>query len=355
MIMEKVVFLVIVALLGMAHAASHFAVEDQMIGDLHTKVLKNTKTDEYVQIITDLGGRVEDLVLMHKRHKKLRSVLLTHNKNATEIKENAWWKNAILLPYANRINGGKYTFYNGSYQLPINDVTNNNAMHGFLENKTMKVEDQSIDSDAVYLKLSYQFDGKDLGYPFHPYVQLIYMLSDEGFDIHIEVTNMDLTEPMLFYVGWHPYFKCPVYKSVITFDRQCNKWAHVLLNNHAIPTGVTESFTGFNGGTVIGGTLSKPTHYDDAYKAIGNPNDIKCSPAVLKTTLYDPDADETIALYQDNFPIVQVFTGIVGATGEQAVAIEPMSAMTDSFNNHDNLEILSGGETWTGIFGVHIE
>ena len=103
--MEKVVFLVIVALLGMAHAASHFAVEDQMIGDLHTKVLKNTKTDEYVQIITDLGGRVEDLVLMHKRHKKLRSVLLTHNKNATEIKENAWWKNAILLPYANRING----------------------------------------------------------------------------------------------------------------------------------------------------------------------------------------------------------------------------------------------------------
>ena len=104
-VMEKGAFLVIIALLGMAHTIEHFGIEDQMIGDLHTKVLWNTKTGEYVQIITDLGGRVEDLVLMHKHHKKLRSVLLTHNKNSTEIKENAWWKNAILLPYANRING----------------------------------------------------------------------------------------------------------------------------------------------------------------------------------------------------------------------------------------------------------
>ena len=105
--MKKSAFLVIVALLGVAHSAVHFVIEDQMIGDLHTKVLRNTKTGEYAQIVTDLGGRVEDLVLQdkHPLHKKLRSVLLTHNKNATAIKENAWWKNAILFPYANRING----------------------------------------------------------------------------------------------------------------------------------------------------------------------------------------------------------------------------------------------------------
>ena len=106
MAMEKsVAFLGFVALLGIAQAINDFTIEDQMIGDLHTKVLRNTKTGEYVQVITDLGGRVEDLVLKEKRHKNLRSVLLTHNKNATDIKENVWWKNAILLPYANRING----------------------------------------------------------------------------------------------------------------------------------------------------------------------------------------------------------------------------------------------------------
>ena len=219
----------------------------------------------------------------------------------------------------------------------------------------MKVENQTVNEAGIILKLTYQFDGKDPGYPFHPYVQLNHMLSDAGFEIYMQVTNMHPTEPMLFYVGWHPYFNCPVHKSVITFDRQCNQWAHVLLNNRAIPTGRSELFFGFNGSTVIGGTLSNPTHYDDTFKAINNPDVLLCTLSVLRTMLYDPEADQTVFLHQDRFPIIQVFTGIVNATGEQAVAIEPMSAMTDSFNNHDNLQILSGGETWNGAVGIHVQ
>ena len=42
---------------------ARYTIEDKMIGDLHTKVLTNTLTGEYVQMVTDLGGRVEDLVL----------------------------------------------------------------------------------------------------------------------------------------------------------------------------------------------------------------------------------------------------------------------------------------------------
>ena len=81
-----------------------YTIEDKMIGDLHTKVLMNTFSGEYVQIVTDLGGRIEDLVLAGSDGKR-RSVLLTHNNSAEAIKENGWWKNAILLPYANRIDG----------------------------------------------------------------------------------------------------------------------------------------------------------------------------------------------------------------------------------------------------------
>ena len=247
---------------------------------------------------------------------------------------------------------GKYTFYNGSYQLPINDVDNNNAMHGFLENKTMEVTYEAATVYNAVVVLSYQFDGKDQGYPFYPLVEITYTLSYHGLDIQFTVTNSDLHNPLLFYVGWHPYFKCSVNKAVITFD-SCTRWAHVLLNSRAIPTGITNEFTGFNGSTPIGGSATNPTHYDDAYKAIGR-NDTTCS--ILHTSLYDPDTDQTVVLYQDtNFPFLQVFTGIVSGTGEDAVAIEPMSAMTDSFNNHDHIEILSGGETWKGSFGVYVE
>ena len=42
---------------------ARYTIEDVRFGDLQTKVLKNTERGEYVQIVTDLGGRIEDLVL----------------------------------------------------------------------------------------------------------------------------------------------------------------------------------------------------------------------------------------------------------------------------------------------------
>ena len=216
----------------------------------------------------------------------------------------------------------------------------------------MKVETQKTTGKRAVLVLSYQFDGEDQGYPFHPLVEITYTLSRKGFDISFTITNSNKTSPLLFYVGWHPYFKCSVYQSVITFDK-CTRWAHVMLSSRAIPTGITREFMGFNGSKSIGGSASNPTHYDDAYKAIGR-SDRRCSR--YKTSLYDPATNQTVVLYQDNnFPFIQVFTGIVGGTGEDAVAIEPQSAQTNSFNNHDRLKILSGGEIWKGSFGVYVE
>lgn len=58
---------------------------------------------ESCTIVTDFGGRVEELILMARDSGKLRNVLLTHDNNATSINENAWWKGMILLPWANRI------------------------------------------------------------------------------------------------------------------------------------------------------------------------------------------------------------------------------------------------------------
>ena len=71
----------------------------------------------------------------------------------------------------------------------------------------------------------------------------------------------------------------------------------------------------------IGGTFTAPTYIYKSYKAISNPDNIECSSGVLKTAMYDPEEDQTVVLYQfqNKFPIVCVFTGIVSATGEQSV------------------------------------
>ena len=52
---------------------------------------------------------------------------------------------------------------------------------------------------------------------------------------------------------------------------------------------------------------------------------------------------------------VLVFTGSNSIFNANAVAIEPMSAMADAYDNHDHLTTLSVGEAWGGSFGVHIE
>ena len=54
-------------------------------------------------IVTDYGGRIEELKLLSQSTGSVRDVLLSHNGNATAIMENVWWKGMLLLPYANRI------------------------------------------------------------------------------------------------------------------------------------------------------------------------------------------------------------------------------------------------------------
>jgi len=52
--------------------------------------------------------------------------------------------------------------------------------------------------------------------------------------------------------------------------------------------------------------------------------------------------------------IFQIFTGSTELWGEQSIVIEPMTGLADAYNNHDNLVILSAGETFAGSFAVSL-
>lgn len=67
------------------------------------RTLNSFCTGEYVQVIVDYGGRVEDLRLKSQSGGQLRTVLLTHNGNETAIIQNAGWMGMLLIPWANRI------------------------------------------------------------------------------------------------------------------------------------------------------------------------------------------------------------------------------------------------------------
>ena len=252
---------------------------------------------------------------------------------------------------------GQYQFFNESYKLPTNEnyTTGSrlNAMHGFLAGKkAVNIQEfiQPYFSASIIATFMIQ---DEPGYPFKLQVDITYNLTQEhGFIITVKATNRNGDgSPLPFYAGWHPYFKCTAYSSVITLDK-CTGWNHVLMNKNMNPTGLTEETTTFNGTTSVGGNPGKPTQYDDEYKPLEGT--AMCPQLVTK--LEDVATNQAVVLWQDErFRFVQVFTGYSSPLKEEAIAIEPMSGMADAYNNHDHLTTLSDGESWEGSFGVYVE
>lgn len=337
----------------------HFEVVNDEFGGLHLKVLRNVETRESVSIIYDFGGRIEDIQLLSKRTGTLKSVIWTHDRNASAVRENDSWRGQILLPYANRVNKGIYEFQKEFYRLPIADYQLHHAMHGLLFNRTLTVVEQGLVHDGgAFVVLGYNFTGEDLGYPFLLAVELSYSLLPDGFYFMVNVRNMMERYPLPFHFGWHPYFLVSdVSKAIVMFDNS-TLWNHVDVTNNSnvytdlIPTGLTHLWHNFTRGTPIGGTMSIPNFYDDESKAT--------LPAEfygdIKTTILDAVTGDVTVLTQDGFyfPFVHVYTGGVGRWGVQAVAVEPMSGMADCFNNMNDLIVLNGLESWRGKFDVKL-
>ena len=227
-----------------------------------------------------------------------------------------------------------------------------NALHGLLAGVVMQVQSTTVDKNGATLVLAHKTDGLDQGYPFLLSLEVQYTLREDGFSVAFRITNLMPRLPLPVYVGWHPYFKCTAYSAFVVLD-QCTQWNHVQLNTNLDPTGITDRFYGLNGTDPIGGSPTEPTLYDDEYK----PRDgtvHNCD--LIQTKICDMATGHNVVLWQDDsFRFVHIFTGYTSPFHESAIAVEPMSAMADSYNNHDHLTVLSGGETWTGSFGVYVE
>ena len=252
---------------------------------------------------------------------------------------------------------GTYTFYNETYRLPLNEDSTDpprlNALHGLLAGKKLKVVNQSADEFQANLHLFYEFDDEVRGYPFAWSFEVVYTLSSSlGLGIDFTVTNLEKNLPIPFYIGWHPYFACTAYSTVVTFDPSL-KWTYVDMNSNMIPTGITTpDVVPFDGSSAIGGTASAPTFFDTEYKSITPP----AYNSFIVSKIHDVASGKMVSLSQSpNMRFVHVFTGSTAGFGEGAVAVEPMSAMADAYNNHDHLSVLSGGEVWKASIRVALE
>lgn len=127
---------------------------------------------------------------------------ITSKKTGTEYLWNAdpaYWKYhaPILFPIVGRVTGGKYRVDGKPYALPS---------HGFARTSDFTLLEATQDSIAFELKDS---EESLKVYPYCFALRITYTLAGSSVTTTLEVSNQD-TKPLLFSIGAHPAFMCPI-------------------------------------------------------------------------------------------------------------------------------------------------
>ncbi|NUR24461.1 MAG: aldose 1-epimerase family protein [Catenulispora sp.] len=105
----------------------------------------------------------------------------------------------ILVPWPNRVRGGRYPWHGEELQLPLTEPAQGNAIHGLLRWNAWEVRDtgprEAVLESGVW---------PQPGYPFPLRVRAEYRLGDDGLDVTLTAWNTgDTAAP--YGVGQHPY------------------------------------------------------------------------------------------------------------------------------------------------------
>ncbi len=284
----------------------------------HIKDLKNSlnfleiedsSKRSYAKIQLNLGGSLQELILSnHQLIKDLHP--LTYSNT---------YASAILFPFVNRIADGSYVFENKTHQLDINQKEENNALHGLVYNKTFEIIDQKTTPEKAEVLLRYEERGHSKGFPFSYMIDLTYILSKDSLDLNVTIKNTD-TKTFPFTIGWHPYFISQnLSKSAVHFKsyQKC-VFDERNITQRIDKIAIDEPF------------LIEDKSLDDCFAL--DSNEISFETPQYNFTLKSSEKDSFLQLYTPPHP--------------NAIAIEPTTGISDSFNNGMGLKTLKPNETY---------
>ncbi len=249
----------------------------------------------------------------------------------------------ILFPFPNRIRDGRFSWQGKMYELPRNDPSGKNAIHGFACRRAWRVIGQGADADSAWL--SGEFHGsRDAPecatfWPADYRIRVTYRLMPGRLRIEAVADNPDRV-PLPFGLGYHPYF-------LTTPAAECR--VHVPARQYweldeSLPSGRRILISGSR-------DLNRPRPFadlsvDDVLTDLaGDPADglvergaIARGPLSVRIRS-SPDFREAV-----------VFT----PPHRQAFCIEPYTCATDAINLQARgvdagLRLLQPGESWSGV------
>ena len=262
------------------------------------------------------GGRLKELVLNNK----------TVIKEIEGFKYSKSYASSILFPFASRIENGKYTFNNKEYKLDCND-SNKNALHGLVFNKTFKVVKILETSKYSSVTINYKENQKVEGFPFKYSITLTYTLYKNEIVLSVTIRNIDKTS-FPFTLGWHPYFFTnDLSKSILKFKSdQKIKFNKNLITQNVMNEKTEKEFKIEN------------KQLDDCF--ILNTNTVKFMTPNYQIEITTNQLEYYLQLYTPKYlPLI---------------AIEPMTGVSNSFNNKIGLQTLAPNQSHSIIWNVKL-
>ena len=243
------------------------------------------------------------------------------------LKYQKTFASSILFPFASRVEDGQYSFEDEQYQIEINELDRNNALHGFVYDKEFQVIHQELEPNIASITLEYNETKLTKGFPFNYKIQLEYILQNDLLELKVKVLNTS-NKTFPFTIGWHPYFtSSDLYNSILKFDSDTK-----VLFDKGLITLDTEMY---NSNSEI---KIEDKKLDDCYFL--NSNTIEFDTPNYKINL--------ISNSEDSF--LQVYT----PPKENVIAIEPTTGISNSFNNKIGLKTLEPNKEFAISWQVRV-
>ena len=236
------------------------------------------------------------------------------------------WRGRTLVPWPNRVAGGRYEVAGTAYDLPVNEHETGAALHGLAAFQRWELVASTPSTATLALELPASY-----GYPFQVRCTVTYELdADAGLSVTVEGTNLG-AEVAPYGASTHPYVTCdgsPLDECEVSLPAR----SVLLTDDRSTPTGLVPV-------AEVGLDLAEARTLE-GFSADHAFTDL---PDRWSVELTHPAAQGVRV--ESEAPWVQLYTA--ERIGRRAAAVEPMTCPPDAFNRDPEGVLLQPGETRT--------
>jgi aldose 1-epimerase len=246
----------------------------------------------------------------------------------------------LLIPWPNRIQDGRYSFDGQVHQLPLNDVEEQDAIHGLVRWASWTIADRAENRVVMEHVLHPR-----PGYPFTLSLSVEYRLSDDGLRVRTTATNCGPC-PCPFGIGSHPYLAVAEPR-VDPLTLRVPGATVLRSDERGIPVGsfpVEGTDYDFRRPRMIGSTV-----LDHAFTDLERGEDGRA-----RVELGHAGRSEGVTLWVDEaHPYVMVFTGDpLPDVNRRSLAVEPMTCPPNAFRSGEGLIRLEPSQSFASSWGI---